>query len=295
MSTCTACKQPLTVASASRLHPTCEVDPDILVTELFQLIEADIVGQPRSQQKRIGPSELGVPCDRRIGYHLAGTAKVNDRGPAWKPYVGSAVHEVMANLMAKAEVARMESDEYAERFKVEERISVGEIAGTEITGSCDLFDAQHGAVWDWKFTTRNQIRENYRPHGPGEQYRVQAHLYGRGWQRAGYDVRSVGVIFFTRDGEFTDRHVWHEPYDEQVALAALARATSIQAALDALGPDFTLPTLATAEAHCRFCPWHRATSSHLPTACPGHPHKRANEPDDAPAFGRVLTPKGNAA
>lgn len=295
MTTCNACKQPLTMAGASRLHPTCEANPDLLVTELFQLIEADMVGQPRSLQTRIGPSELGVPCDRRIGYHLAGVPKINDRGPAWKPYVGTAVHDVMANILAKAEIALWEDEQHTERWKVEERVSVGHIADTEITGSCDLFDAHHGAVWDWKFTTRNQIREKYRPHGPGEQYRAQAHLYGRGWQREGYDVRTVGVIFFTRDGEFTDRHVWHEPYDEQIALDALARANSIKSALDALGPDFTIPTLPTGDAHCSFCPWHRATSSHLPTACPGHPQERANEPDDAPAFGRVTTPKGNAA
>lgn len=295
MTACLACKEPMTVVSGSRVHPTCEIDPDILVTELFTMIEADIIGQPRSQQTRIGPSELGTPCDRRIGYHLGGVPKVNDRGPAWKPYVGTAVHEQMATIMAKAEIARMAQDDYAERFKVEERVSVGHIGDTEITGSCDLFDVWNGAVWDWKFTTRNQIREHYRPHGPGEQYRTQGHLYGRGWQRAGFEVRTVGVIFFTRDGEFTDRHVWHEPYDEQVALDALARAESISTALDALGPDFTIPTLPTADAHCRFCPWHRASSSNLPTACPGHPHERANDPHDAPAFGVVTTTRGNAA
>lgn len=295
MTACTVCKEPLTPITGLRVHPSCDTNPDILVTELFQLIEADIIGQPRSQQRRIGPSELGTPCDRRIGYRLAGAEPVNDRGPAWKPYVGTAVHEVMATIMAKAEIAAWDNDQHTERWKVEEKVSVGDIAGTEITGSCDLFDVHHGAVWDWKFTTRNQIREHYRPHGPGEQYRTQAHLYGRGWQRAGHDVRTVGVIFFTRDGEFTDRHVWHEPYDEQIAIDALERATSIQAALDALGPDFTIPTLPTADAHCRFCPWHRATSSHLPTACPGHPQERANDPHDAPAFGRVTTPRGNAA
>jgi len=273
VTTCNACREPLDVITAARLHPTCDVNPDVLVTELFQLIEADIIGQPRSQQRRIGPSEMGVPCDRRIGYRLAGIEPSNDRGPAWKPYVGTAVHEVMATLMARHEVAQMESADYSERFKIEERVSVGEVGDTEITGSCDLFDAHHGAVWDWKFTTRNQIREHYRPHGPGEQYRTQAHLYGRGFARAGYDVRTVGVIFFTRDGEFTDRHVWHEPYDEQVALDALARAGSIQAALDALGPDFTIPTLATADAYCRFCPWFRAGTSQIAQGCPGHPQE----------------------
>ncbi|MGI9136402.1 MAG: hypothetical protein ACR2JS_04980 [Candidatus Nanopelagicales bacterium] len=258
-----------------RVHPTCDTNADVLVTELFQIIEQTIIGQPRSQQRRIGPSEIGVPCDRRIGYRLAGVDPVNDRGVAWKPYVGTSVHEQMADMMAKAEIARYSDAAATERWKVEERVSVGEIGETEISGSCDLVDVQHGAVWDWKFTTRNQIREHYRPHGPGDQYRIQAHLYGRGFARQGYDVRTVGVIFFTRDGEFTDRHVWHEPYDEQIAVDALTRASGIQSALDALGPDFTLPTLETADSHCRFCPWFRAGTSQIAQACPGHPQETA--------------------
>lgn len=271
MSACLVCKEALTPVTGILVHPCCDTNPDVLATELFQMIEASIVGQPRSQQRRIGPSELGVACDRRIGYRLAGVEPVNDRGAAWKPYVGTAVHEQMANVMAKAELERFAADhDTSQRWLIEERVSVGEIGDTEITGSCDLFDVHNGAVWDWKFTTRNQIREHYRPHGPGDQYRIQAHLYGRGYARAGYDVRTVGVIFMTRDGEFTDRHVWHEPYDEQIAVDALTRASGIQAALDALGPEFTIPTLATADAHCRFCSWYRPGQTNDARSCAGH-------------------------
>lgn len=275
--TCLICQEPLTAISRLRVHPGCETSADLLAMELFQLIEADIVGQPRSLQKRIGPSELGVPCDRRIGYQLAGVAKSNDRGASWKPYVGSAVHESMANLMAKFEVSQWDNPSHSERFKVEEKVNVGEIAGTSITGSCDLFDVHHGAVWDWKFTNLKKIRETYRPHGPGDQYRIQAHLYGRGWARAGYEVRTVGVIFLTRDGEFTDRHVWHEPYDEQIAIAALERASSIASALDALGADFTIPTLPTADNYCTYCPWFRDRAPQIAQACPGHPKETAQQ------------------
>lgn len=252
------------------------MSPDILATELFMLIEQAILDQPRSQQRRIGPSELGVPCDRRVGYRIAGIEPAAHRGAAWKPWVGTAMHEQVATVMASHEVSRMQSQDYQERYKVEERVSVGEVDGIEIIGSCDLFDVQHGAVWDWKFVTRNKIREQYRPHGPGEQYRVQAHLYGRGWQRQGHDVRSVGVIFMTRDGDLADRHVWHEPYDEQVAIDALDRASGIAIAIEALGPQFTLPTLQTAEAHCRFCPWFRDGATDIAQACPGHPQQRNN-------------------
>jgi len=241
-----------------------------LATELFTKIADSINNQPRSMQKRIGPSELGVPCARRVGYRLSGMPTVNNRGPAWKPYVGTALHEQLANLMASDEAQRItRNPEAGTRWHVEERLSVGEINGTEITGSCDLFDEANGAVWDWKFTSRNQIRENYRPKGPGEQYRAQAHLYGRGWERKGYEVRTVGVIFMTRDGEISDRHVWSEEYNPAIAKAALTRASEISVALDALGADFVLPTLDTADAHCRFCPWFRSGSQDLALGCPG--------------------------
>jgi hypothetical protein len=273
MTTCRACWEPLDPVTGIRVHPTCESSPDAAISEVFDLVQRAIVGQPRNTQKRIGPSEMGVPCDRRIGYKLAGVPEVNDRGVAWKPYVGTSVHEQMATIMARDEVDRMQREDYEERWLVEERVSVGHVNGVEITGSCDLFDQWQGAVWDWKFTTRNKIRESYRPHGPGEQYRVQAHLYGRGMQRAGREVRSVGIVFLTRDGEWTDRHVWHEPYDEQVAIAALERASSIALAIDALGPDFTLPTLPTADAYCNFCPWHKTNATTLSRSCPGHPRE----------------------
>lgn len=237
---------------------------DLSASDLFAIIADAITDQPRSQQTAIGPSEIGTPCDRRLGHKLAGTTPVNNRGVAWKPYVGTAGHSQLAEVFARASIATG-----GDRFLVEKRVTVGQIDGADITGSCDLFDTGYGAVWDWKFTTRNQIRETYRPHGPGPQYRAQAHLYGRGLVAAGEPVSTVGVVFLTRDGEFTDRHVWHEPYDEQVAIDALERATSIAVALRELGPGFTLPTLPATAAYCRHCDWYAPGATDLARACPG--------------------------
>lgn len=271
---CLGCGEPMTPVTGIRLHPTCEPSPDIAVTEMFGVIERAMVGQPRSIQTRIGPSELGVPCDRRLGYHLGGVPKTRAEEAAWKPYVGTAMHEQIGNVIARHEISRINGDPlHMPRHHVEERVSVGHVNGVEITGTCDWFDEHVGGIFDWKFTTRNKIREDYRPDGPGEQYRRQAHLYGRGFQRAGYDVRFVAIVFFTRDGEFTDRHVWSEPYDEQVAIETLERASSIALAVDLLGPDFTIPTLPTADAWCNFCPWHKANTTTLSRSCPGHPRE----------------------
>jgi hypothetical protein len=159
------------------------------------------------------------------------------------------------------------------RWHVEERVSVGDIGPDTLSGSTDLFDAWTGIVWDWKFTTKNAIREKYRPHGPGDQYRVQAHSYGKGWKNTGFDVRYVAIVFFTRDGEFADRHVWWEPFDESIADAALARATSIASDLS---DGMPMSAFATADAMCRYCPWYRKNATQISVACPGHPTDQAD-------------------
>ena len=50
---------------------------DLLKRELMHVIEDAIVNHPRSLQKRIGPSEVGHPCPRRIAYTLLGAGPFN--------------------------------------------------------------------------------------------------------------------------------------------------------------------------------------------------------------------------
>jgi hypothetical protein len=270
---CRACQLPMTTIGASRLHAGCDIDPDILATELFSIIEQAIAQQPRTLQTSIGPSEIGNPCDRRIGYKLAGTQPVNGIGAInWKAFVGTAVHEMLADILGKDEIRNLEADDFtATRWHVEERVKPGlRLNGDDVEGSCDLFDAATGTVWDWKTTTRNKIREQYRPHGVGDQYEIQAQLYGAGWAAQGYDVRTVGVIFLTRDAEFTDRHVWHTPYDPKRAAAALERVRGIHNAITGLGAAMAIPLLDTAPAYCRFCPYFQGSGSNDSRSCAGN-------------------------
>jgi|688.fasta_scaffold32721_5 hypothetical protein len=270
MNDCKVCSLPLDQIDGLQIHPTCELDPGVTAGELFNLIENSIINQPRSLQKRIGPSEVGVPCDRRLGYQLAGMAEVNQRGVAWKPYVGTALHEQFADIMAKAEIARFNEEGAVPRWHVEERVTVGEIGGVSITGSADLFDEATGTVFDWKTTSKNQIRENYRKNGPGPQYRAQAHLYGKGFADAGYKILNVSLIFLTRDGEWEDRYVWAEPYDERIALDALVRANAIHTAIDLLGAEEAIGRLGTTDVYCRNCPFYRPRAKNPAEGCQGH-------------------------
>lgn len=280
---CLACGQPLLDVAGCRVHPGCDTDPDVEASEMFALIADAIDNQPRTLQTRIGPSEIGTPCDRRIGYKLAAVPEVNNaHGVGWKAFIGTAVHEQFAQIFVNAETSRFQGvDDTTARWYVEERVTAGQISDTDIDGNCDLFSRWTGNVWDWKFTTKNKIREEYRPHGPGPQYRTQAHSYGRGWAARGMDVRHVGIVFMTRDGEFTDRWVWHEPFAPEMSGAAFDRATRIDQALTILGPDFVLPELPTASAYCSYCPWYRVRSTDIPRSCPGHQQQEPTAPQPA--------------
>ncbi|MBA2559944.1 MAG: hypothetical protein H0V07_08665, partial [Propionibacteriales bacterium] len=46
--------------------------PPPLLTDLTSVIRAASANQPRSQQRSIGPSGVGNPCDRAIAYQLLG-------------------------------------------------------------------------------------------------------------------------------------------------------------------------------------------------------------------------------
>lgn len=271
---CVACGTPLAAdldKAGHGLHLGCEalpISPDLVIAEMNAIIADAIINQPRSLQRRIGPSEIGIPCDRRIGYILASIPKVTEEDTVkWKPFVGTALHDKFEDYLAFANRDLLAAGNPF-RWHVEERVMVGEINGVQITGSCDLFDGWTGLVIDHKFTSRNAIREKYRPHGPGEQYRVQAHLYGKGWKNRGFDVRNVGISFKTRDGEFPDAHFWSEPFDEAIADEALARATTIAQQISR-ETDNAFGQLATADAMCRWCPWYRKNATQISAACPG--------------------------
>lgn len=239
-----------------------------LEAELVARVEDWITRDPRSLQTRIGPSEVGNPCQRRLGHKLAGTPEITQR-IGWKPAVGRALHNEFAMIF---DVAARNGD--GNRWLVEEKVDTGQLDGEVIDGSTDLFDTVTGTVVDWKFVSKARLR-GYRAKGPGDQYRIQAHAYGRGWAARGHTVTTVAVFFWTRDGEFTDRWFWHEPFDPAIAADAFSRLQGVADLLTALTPAVALPLLPTAEAFCSHCPYWRPNTQDLVTGCPGHPGSRA--------------------
>lgn len=216
---------------------------DRTAATIVDTITEAMARQPRSLQKLIGPSEIGTPCSRAVLHKLAQVPEP-DRGPAWKPWVGTQGH---AGLEAVFEHPRLK----AEGYITEANLYVGNIGPHEIRGSCDLY-APAGVVIDWKFVGPSRL-EGYKARGPGKQYRVQAHTYGRGWHLLGRRVEIVMVAFLPRDGELADSYFWWEPFDEAKALAGLARANGLYDMLQTMGLEKALDLFDPCTD--QWCPW----------------------------------------
>ena len=237
---------------------------DLIRAELLAVIKNAIVNHPRSQQKAIGPSEVPHPCARRIGYKLGGAPEINHQpdDTPWLPTIGTAVHAWLEEQFIAANAGGDST-----RWLAELRVAVGAILGAEITGSMDLYDRATATIVDWKIIGPTTLKK-YKAKGPGQQYRGQIHLYGRGATRRNLPVDNVMIAFLPRNGELRDAYLWSEPYDEQVALDALQRAEGIALSIGTLGPA-AYPLLPTADAFCTRCPYYRRGSTDPVAGCPG--------------------------
>lgn len=210
--------------------------------------------KPRNRQKAVGPSSLGTPCQRRLGYMMLDVDKVNTSDPlaAW---IGTAAHAAMEQALAG-------DDDWETEIPVE-------LPGYGIRGTCDAYSASRRLAVDWKFVAPATLKKA-KAHGPGDQYRVQAHTYGLALDMAGRPVDTVAVAMVPKSGgTLHGIHVWSEPLDHQVVEDALARYEWISQATTA-GGTAVLPILATGDAYCSWCPYWMPAATDLTEACPGH-------------------------
>lgn len=192
----------------------------------LDVIRDSITNQPRSLQKRIGPSELGADCLHCLAAKLAGWEQLADPTIPWASYVGTACHEAFAEIFEK-------DTAQTGRWLSEKRVTVGTVGGTPISGTCDLFDVETGTVLDFKFLGAASLRAA--KVAPKAVYRTQVHLYGKGWENAGHTVRNVALLMFPRTAAtLNDSLIWHEPYQPDLAEQAITRANSLHATFTAL-------------------------------------------------------------
>ena len=233
------------------------IDALDLSNEIQRNIVNAAANAPRSLQKVIGPSEVGSPCIRRIGYRLLDTEPVNNPD-TWLATIGTAVHSWLADAyMAE------NANHHPARYLVEHRVEVAEGLG----GSVDLYDVQRKLVLDWKVVGDSSLKR-YKANGPGEQYRTQVHLYGMGFINKGYEVDQVGIAFLPRGGSLRGLHIWSEPYDASIAQAGLDRLNLAREVVNTAGRA-AIPLLPATESYCHFCPFHLPASTELLVGCPG--------------------------
>jgi hypothetical protein len=204
----------------------------------LDVIKTELRSQPRSLQKRIGPSELGTACTHCLAAKLAGWEK-HEQGVPWLPALGTWAHAGLAEAFLM----------HPGRYLVETAVMCGWVGDEEIWGSSDLFDTLTGTVEDHKLVGVETLRSARG--GPSPVYKAQLNLYGLGFVNAGHDVHRVAISYLPRNAVTLDAAVWWEDdYRPELALAALDRANEIAskiAALRSISPEAVDPWIGTLE------------------------------------------------
>jgi len=222
---------------------------------------------PRSLQVHLGPSELGVECDRQVVGKLVSEPRTNHVADPWPSVVGTAVHAWLADAF---EADNQLTDQ--QRWYAERRVT----PHPEHPGTGDLYDAHERAVLDHKClgqTSLDKVRSGRVP----RKYRRQLLLYGLGFLRRGLPVERVGIIAYPRTGSTLDSlYVWEAPFDGdayiELADTFAETARRKRQAAEVLTGHLTLAQVPRAPSsdECYFCPFYRPQSGHDGgPGCPG--------------------------
>lgn len=215
---------------------------------------------PRSQQKRIGLSEVGEICVRKTSYKLLDWATTNPATDPWASISGTAIHAWLADAFG----------EFPDQYLVEHPVKVS----AELSGTMDLFDIPNKTVIDHKCVGATAMKSRKKD-GMTHQQRIQINLYGLGIENelGKGSVEKVALAFYPLGGRLDGLHTIVEPYNRQLALDAIQRLEDTQVLLWQLDPEANhknwnlIPT--TPSRSCSYCPWFLPFSSDGSKGCPG--------------------------
>lgn len=224
---------------------------------------------PRSLQSHLGPSELGVACDRQVVGKLAGLPGTNHVSDGWAAWVGTACHA------AAAEVFDAENVKRELRWLTETPVT----PDPAHPGTSDLYDALEYAVVDHKFLGGSSLAK-VRSGDPGTQYRVQLLLYARGFRNLGLRVDRVALIAYPRtasslDGLYVWEHELTAADDVEVDQWLLRTQVRAQVANEVRSGAMDLMQVPATpdDDTCYFCPFYRPQSARDGgRGCPGGRH-----------------------
>lgn len=216
---------------------------------------------PRGAQISIGPSELSSTCRRKIAYRIAGVPAVNSGSDPWAAIVGTAIHAWLEKAVNRKRNPK---------WITERTLDISPY----VRGHCDWY--RDGMVIDFKTAGTDRMKEVVK-HGPPMNYQTQVHLYGYGYEKLGYQVKDVALIFLPRSGLLKNVYTWVVPYSRAAALEALAKVPDIGEQLinlDILNNPHRWEQIEPTPSHdCGYCPWYAYDRGHDEGAsdkgCPG--------------------------
>lgn len=224
--------------------------------------------RPRSLQIHLGPSELGVSCDRQVVGKLVGEEATNHVTDPWPSFMGTAGHAEMDQVFT------WENGQIGQqRYLTETRVyPPGPLAGHP--GTADLYDAVECAVGDHKFLGKTSLEKVKSAAGPPRKYVAQLGTYGLGYINAGRRVDRVYLIAWPRTGSsLSETYVWEHLMDGEMMALLTEVVTDTQrrkqyAQQVAAGmPIADVPRVPSGD-ECYFCPFYRPNKDDG-IGCPG--------------------------
>lgn len=230
--------------------------------------------RPRSMQKHLGPSELGVACDRQIVGKLLGEEKTNHVTDPWPSFVGTAIHAELEAAFQWDDAERFGGGNgVVSRWHTERRVH----PHPDHPGTADLYDAHESSLLDHKALGETSAKKVKSAAGPPRKYVAQMGLYGVGYLRLGFKVDRVVLLAWPRTGSSLDGvYAWERAMDAemfQLVADVLSETKTRKVLASAVESGvITLEQVPRAPSgdECYFCPFYRPQAAmDGGSGCPG--------------------------
>jgi len=216
---CNQISDRIQLIQARPLVPTVKERTVEDIGEIGNILIKQLVAQddkrPRTQQTTLGVSSLGG-CRRQAWHTIRGDVAENNNLLRLASIMGTAIHKAIEDAFPFGE------------YEKEIRVEVDNLP----IGNVDLYIPHLKAVVDWKTTVvRNLVKF------PTTQQRWQVQVYGYLLERVGKRVETVTLVAIPRDSDERSIKVHTEPYDESVALEALAWLDDVKQRTEPPAPE----------------------------------------------------------
>lgn len=227
----------------------------------------------RTVQRHLGPSELGVECDRQVAGKMAELPETNHVVDPWPSMRGKALHRHAEDVFTADNLRNG-----LLRWITEQKVT----PHPEHPGTADLYDGVEAAVGDHKFlgeSSMAKIRKGWPRH-----YLVQLLLYGLGYFLMGLPVKRVALIAYpatgsSLDGIYVRDHDFSGPDGQPLpeVIALLSEVFADTERRKAYAEDIVagrrrlldVPAKPSSDG-CYFCPFYRPQAAKDSGAgCPG--------------------------